>query len=455
MNIMDDQLSLAGMEAAALEPPAAESLPTIDLSFPPRLRRVDRQQVRMIDCSLDELLPADHEARMIWRVVTSLKLAMFEDQIAARGGEPGRAATDPRILIALWLYATCRGVGSGREIDRLRQCHDAYRWLAGGVSLNYHTINDFRVGHEAAMDDLLTQVVAWLAQHELIDVTRVAQDGIRVRAHAGSNTFRSETSLEKLLEEARAHVLALKRQNDPSLSARQRAKHLADAQDYESRLTEALRQLPALEAKQEAACQRSGREKLTTRVSTTDPDARVMKVADGGFRPAYNVQLAVDVKGRAIVGVEVTDAGGDANLDEPMRQQVAQRSGGQVKEQLMDGGYAGLEAIDKAETSGVTVYAPVGKPHKPEADPHARKVKDTDATFAWRQRMATEEAKTIYKQRASTVETVNGDLAEHRGLRQFPVRGSPKVRCVSMWMALAYNILRFGSDLFTAACEKS
>jgi transposase len=452
---MDEQLPLAGMDAGGAAGPPTGGAKPIDLDVPPRLRRVDRSQTRLISSSLDELLAAEHQARTVWRVVERLDLSRFESQVAARGSGPGRAATDPRILVALWLYAALDGVGSGREIDRLRACHDAYRWLAGGVSLNYHTINDFRVGHEQALDGLLTQVIATLVKHGLVGVTRIAQDGMRVRANAGSNTFRSASSLRRLLDEAGAHVEALKRQNDPALSAQQQAKRLADAQDREARLTEALAQLPALREAQQKRAKRSSQQKRKTRVSTTDPDARVMKMPDGGFRPAYNVQLATDTASRAIVGVEVVNAGGDGGLDAPMRDQVEERSGGKVQEHLVDGGYTKLEAIDQAEQAGVTVYAPVNRPNKPDADPHARKTDDTDATFAWRQRMATDEAKAIYKNRGATIETVNADLAQHRGLRQFPVRGSPKVRCVALWLALAYNILHFSLPLIAAACEKS
>lgn len=446
---MDDQLPLPGMD-----PPTGASAPkAIDTALPPRLRRADRAQAVMLPCSLDELLADDHTARMVWKTVCSLDLSQFEDTVAARGSEPGRAATDPRILIALLLYAAVEGVGSGREIDRLCGCHDAYRWIVGGVSLNYHTLNDFRVGHEKALDQLLAQIIAILVKKELIDVTRLTQDGIRVRASAGSNTFRSESTLEKLQEEAKAHLESLKTQDDPALSAQQQAKRMADAKDKAARLDEALKQLPALRESQEESCKRSGRKKHETRVSTTDPDCRVMKMPDGGFRPAYNVQLAADTQGRAIVGVEVTNSGSDSGLDAPMREQVEERSGGQVKEHLLDGGYTSLEAIDKAETNDVKIYAPVDKPNKPDADPFVRKAKDTDKTFEWRERMATDAGKAIYKLRGSTIETINADLAQHRNMRQFPVRGSPKVRCFALWMALVYNILRFGTELIAAACE--
>ena len=320
------------------------------------------------------------------------------------------------------------------------------------MSLNYHTINDFRVDHGEALDALFTQVIALLVKQDLIDVTRLTQDGVRVRASAGSSSFRRGSTLTRLRDEARAHLEALQKQNDPAWSARQQAKRLADAKDRDARLAEALRQLPLRQAAQRQAAKRSGlAQPRETRLSSTDPDARKMKMACGGFRPAYNVQLAADPTSRAIVGVDLTNEGADSGLDQPMRQQVEQRTGQTVKEHLVDGGYAALDAIDRAEADGVTIYAPVNPPRKAGVDPHARKPKDTDRTFAWRTRMAGDQAKTLYRQRAATIETINGDLTEHRGLRQFPVRGSPKARCVVLWLALAYNILHFGPALLTAA----
>lgn len=450
---MDDQLSLPGMDASP-EPGKR----AIDLSQAPRLRRVDRAQVRMMPASLDQTLPVEHDARLIWAVVTALNFAKFEATIAARGSVPGRAATDPRILAALLLYAAIKGVGSGREIDRLVHCDDGYRWLAGGVSLDYHIINDFRVLHDQALDDLFTQVIASLVKKGLVDVTRLTQDGLRVRASAGTGSFRRESSLLRLQAEAREHLESLKKQNDPAFLTRQQARQLADAEDRAARLRQALDLLPQLREAHEESSQRGGREPQPqeVRVSTTDPDARKMKMPDGGYRPAYNVQLAADPGSRAIVGVDVTGQGVDTAQATPMRRQVEQRTGQKVQEHLVDGGFASLTAIEEGESAGVRMYAPVsskGKHLNPDIDPHDRKKRDTDQTFAWRQRMATEEAKAIYQQRGSTIETINADLAEHRGLRQFPVRGPTKACCVVLWLALAYNIMHFGMDLIAAARE--
>ena len=163
---------------------------------------------------LDARLPADHQARTIWRVVERLDLSAFYDGIAARGSEPGRAATDPKLLVALWLYAAVDGVGNGRKLDRLCREHDAYKWLCGGVSLNYHTLNDFRVAHEKSLDGLFTEVLTALTERGVVRIDRISQDGKRVRASAGSSSFHCEKTLRRRLKEVRAYVEELKRQPD-------------------------------------------------------------------------------------------------------------------------------------------------------------------------------------------------------------------------------------------------
>jgi transposase len=410
----------------------------------PRLRRPDRTQVLLRPLCLDELLPPDHDARIICAVVKRLDLSAFYKPLQARGSDPGRAATDPALLVTLWLYATMNGMGRGRELARLCESHDAYRWICGGVRVNYHTLNDFRVGFEKELDELFTQVLALLVHHGVVTVERISQDGTRVRASAGSSSFRSEEALEKRVAEMQAHVDALKTQleaPDTEDSARKQAAQQRAAQDRLSRAAAALKELPKI-AQAKAKQKNKPSKHREARVSTTDAEARFMKMPGGGSRPAYNVQLAADIESRAIVGVEVTNAGSDVNESEPMRKQVEQRTGQKVEEHLMDGGYVGLESIDRASKEGVTIYAPVPKPRK-AANPYEPRKGDTPGVAAWRRRMGTEEAKAIYKERASTVETVNGDLKCWRGLGPFVVRGLRKVRCIALWSALAYNVMHF------------
>ncbi len=395
--------------------------------------------------SLDERLPVDHPARTVWSAVERLDLSRFYEALKARGSEPGRPATDPKLLVALWLYAATEGEGRGREVARLCRCHDAYRWLCGGVSVNYHTLNDFRVGHEAALDELFTDVLVTLIRHGVVKVRRISQDGMRVRANAGSSSFRREPTLRKQLKEVREHIEALKRQGDGELSAREKAAQERAAQRREARLEAALAELPKIKATK-ATYRNKNRQEKPPRVSITDPEARVMRMPDGGYRPAYNVQLATDTESRAIVGVDATNAGSDGNQATPMREQIQRRTGLKEQEYLMDGDYVGLDSIEAAEKEGVEVYAPPPEPKKGD-DPYARRKTDSDEIAAWRQRMATDEAQKVYRIRCATSETVNADLRTYRGLGPLMVRGLPKVRCIVLWSALAYNLMHFSEVL--------
>jgi transposase len=426
-----------------------------------RLRRPDRSQVTMrVECD-DQLIAPGHAARTIWSVVAKLDLSAFHEPIKARAGVRGRDATDPRLLVALWLYAATRGVGSARELARLCVESRPYRWLCGGVTLNHHTLSDFRVGYAAALDALFTQVLAALVGQGLVKVWRISQDGTRVRACAGAASFRRGQRLGQLLEQAKAHVAQLRAlladpEKSAGLSARKQAARLRAARDRQARLEEALAVLPKLAARQQAAIKQAGNgkygKKLKTnqpRVSTTDAEARVMKMPDGGFAPAVNVQLATDTASRAIVGVEVCDAGSDKGQAEPMRKQVEDRTGATVREHLIDGGFLVLEEIDRAAEAGVTLFVPPPAPRDPSkaGSEYEPKPSDTPAQVQWRQRMGAEPAKTIYKERAATSETVNADLKQHRGLVQMSVRGLAKAKCVALWCALAYNLMHFGSAL--------
>jgi transposase len=406
-----------------------------------RLRYANREQVEMRICSLDRLLPIDHEARLVWAYVTDLDLSAVRAQIKAVEGRPGANATDPRILFSLWLYATLRGIGSARELDR--RCDPdtgelPFQWIGGGVTVNYHTLADFRTAHGDVLDQLLTRSVAVLLDQELVSMTRVAQDGMRVRASAGASSFRRGPRLQAFLEDAEAQVEALKKElaADPAAgNRRERAAQQRAAADRVGRVRQALEQLPA------AAAAKKADEKDQARVSTTDPDARVMKMGDGGFRPAFNVQFATDTQTQVIVGVDVRNAGSDQGQLAPLVEQLEARYQQKPAEMLIDGGFTKKEDIETLGEAGTKVYGPVPKPKDPARDPHTPLEKDTPAVAEWRQRMGTPEAKEIYKQRASTAECVNAQ-ARNRGLQQFRVRGLAKVKAVLLWYVLVHNLIR-------------
>ena len=448
---MSEADSVAGQEAQEAKPEV-------------RLRRAERRQIAMVVQCPDDLVGPSHAVRMVMAVVEKLDVSGFCEPIKAREGQAGRDATDPQLLVGLWLYACIRGIGSARELARRCEESAPLRWLCGGVSVNHRLLSDFRSDHGAALDGLFTQVIAALVDQEVVQVSRVSQDGVRVRVSAGASSFRREEGLQKLLEEAKRHVEELQQQLESpaqaaGLSARQKAARRRAAKEKQQRLEQAIAQLPELKKKQEEAAKRAGQGKCgqkirdkELRVSTSDAETRRMKMPNGGFNPAVNVQLATDTASRAIVGVEVSNEGYDsADLSEAMRQQVEKRTAGKIQQHVMDGGYLRKEDIERAHEQGVELFVPP----KPAKNPQNRgrelepKRGDSEAVLAWKQRMANAEGKQIYKERAATSETVNADLRSYRGLTQITVRGLNKAKCVALWCALAYNVMHFATRLIT------
>jgi len=418
----------------------------------------------MLPRCVDDEVGSHHPVRTVMRVVEQLDVSGFCEPIRARQGVAGRDATDPRLLVGLWLYGCVRGIGSARELARRCEESAPFRWLCGGVTVNHRLLSDFRTDHADALDDLFTQVVVSLVDKKLVRVSRISQDGVRVRVSAGSNSFRREERLQHLLEQAQQQVLELRKQLDSpaqaaAMTARQRAARQRAVESRQRRLEEAIAQLPELKQKQAEAAERAGEGKCgerirarQPRVSTTDGCTRVMKMANGGFNPAVNVQLAADTESRAILAVEVSNQGSDsAGLSEPMRQQVEQRTGGKVEQHLVDGGYMRTEDIEQAHQQGVELFVPP-KPAR-NAQNRGRELEpkpgDSDAVLAWKQRMASAEGQKIYKDRAATSETVNADLRMYRGLVPLTVRGLEKITCVALWCALAHNLLHFGNALLS------
>lgn len=413
----------------------------------PRLREPVRDQVELRAVDLEALLGADHPARMIWSYVSGLDLRELEEGVRARAHTPGQAPVSPRLLLALWLYATSDGVGSARALAQLCTSHDAYRWLCGGVSVNYHGLSDFRVGQGALLDRLLSEHLASLSVAGVIDLDEVVQDGVRVRAAAGAGSYRRRRTLKKELRKAHRLVarLAREREADPDAgNRRRRAAAERAARERAQRVQAALAKLEEIEAERERRSKTNKKEvakQKEPRASTTDAEARVMKMADGGFRPAYNLQFATDTAAQVITGVELDNSGGDMAQMTPMLDQLERRYEQLPEEMLVDGGFANREAIDAAAQRAVTVYAPVPRPKDRDRDPHVPRPGDAPGVAAWRERMGTEQARDIYRERAATAECVNA-IARNRGLRQFGVRGRTKARAVALWYAIAHNMMR-------------
>jgi len=439
----------------------------------PRLRCADRRQAVMRCATLDECLPEDHRARLVWTYVEGLDLGRLYQKVKAVEGHAGHPPIDPKILLALWLYATLDGVGAAREIDRLCDEHQAYQWICGGVSVNYHTLADFRTQPVEVLDQLLTDSVAALMHEGLVTLERIAQDGVRVRASAGAASFRRRPTLEECQAQAQEQVRVLREEvaADPAAAAaRQRGARQRAAQERAGRLGQALAEMAELERKRQAQAPKAPpappaspspdesdrgpggspaskpagpKPPAPPRVSTTDPEARVMKMADGGYRPAFNVQYATDTASQVVTGVAVSNSPSDQGQMAPMVGQHAGRYGQRPAAVLVDGGFVTLADIEKvgAAPQAVAVYAPVPEPRKAGQDRYQRRKDDSDLIAAWRQRMGSEAAKAIYKERAATAECVNA-LARGRGLYRFLVRGLSKARAVALWFALAHNLMR-------------
>jgi transposase len=475
----------SGEEAVLFERLSDQTAPKREGGGVPRLRHAERRQIEWRPYSLDDLVPEDHRVRLVWRFVEGLDLKPLLARIKAVEGHAGHAVADPRILMALWLYATVKGIGSARELARQCEENVAFRWLCGGVGMNAKSLADFRVDHGSVLERLLVDSFTALMQAGVACLDRVAQDGMRVRASAGASSFRRHSTLEECRREAEKAVHDLRAQlaADPgSATRKQAAARQRAAAEREERVRAALEVTAELQAQQQeqarlqaeraakdaerAAKQAAqnatdakdetpteaaakGKAKKTEadpkkptepRASTTDAEARTMKMADGGFRPAYNVQFAADTVSGAIVGVSVDNNGSDMGKLAPMSDALAERYGERPRQHLADGGFAKFDDVDTLAGNGVEVFMPAPKPRDVNRDRHVPLPSDSPAVATWRRRMGEEAAKEIYKERAATVELANAQVRNH-GLRQFVVRGLEKVEAVALWFALAHNMM--------------
>jgi len=409
----------------------------------PRLREPKRDQIELRAMDIESLIGEDHPARVIWAYVLGVDLSELENRIKARGERPGHPATSPRLVLALWLYATSQGVGSGRALERLCNSHDAYRWLCGGVSVNYHTLADLRVGCADLLDRLLSEHLAALTKAGLVDLDTLAQDGVRIRANVGASSFRREATLEKHLVTARAVVEELKREVEAHPDAsnqRIRAARERAARERSERVQKAQAALAEIKAKRQQLEQKGGNGKTPKepRASTTDAEARVMKMADAGFRPAYNVQVVSAAGEQIVVAVEVGNNGSDRGLMRPTLERLRAR-GLLPRRHLVDGGFCSAEDIEWAHGQAVEVFCPPTQ-SKSGADPYLPRRGDGAGVAAWRTRMASDAGKAQYQVR-TICECIHARW-RNWDLRQLPIRGIEKVRAVMLLYALTNNVLQ-------------
>ena len=468
-----------------------------DTEFKPRLVPVNRKQMRIVPVDVERLIPEDHEARAIWDFVGSLDLASYYQEIGSIEGEAGRPAYDPRVLMSVWIYAYSRGVGSAREIARRTEYDPPFQWRAAMEIINYHTLSDFRIGHKESLDRIFVEVLGILSAEGLITLERTTQDGTKVKACAGTGSFRKEEKITAHLKMAEEHTRLLQ-DSEEEAGLRQEKAHIRMAQERKERLDHALEEFKKVTKAAEKA-----------RVSMTDPDARIMKQSDGGYAPSYNLQISADAACDIIVAQQISQHPEDFKELIPAIRRIEENTGKKPLQMIADGGYTtrenivamaekGLDfigsfegrtpvhpgqfasrGIDDAFRPDRFVYdheadaytCPHGKVlHHRSTQKRAGKTRSTysarirdcrtcsfreqccekrrsivrplndPAVGAFMEKMKTKEAKDIYKTRAPIAEFPNAWIKQKIGLRQFHVRGLVKVGMEALWACLTYNI---------------
>jgi transposase len=393
----------------------------------------------------------------VWSFVEGLDLQWFYDRIKARGETPGRPATDPRILLALWLYATADGIGSARALARLCEHHTIYRWICGGVGVNHTMLSEFRVDSGEFLDGLLTRSLAALMEEGLITLDEVITDGTKVRAAASRSSMRRRQTLTELEEKACARVAELKQELEADSAAGERRlskRRLSAAEDRARRVAAALAKNPKTAPRDDEGDQsegdeppaggKSGKPPKEERVSTTDPDAPLMRLADGAVRPAYNVQVASACG--FVVAIDPVQRRNDRGLAPAIVAQVKQRCGKLPDRLLADTGAMTAADIDTlAQTHpSMQVFSP--PPARKDASKPASKARyernraaEPQCLKEWRARMDSEEGQAVYKRRSNT-EHVHARL-KNRGFDHMVLRGLAKVRTACLLHAVTHNLM--------------
>lgn len=412
-----------------------------------RVARPVRNQAGWEMVDLDQLLGPEHPVRMVASFVEGLDLSELYDGIRARAHGPGRDAIDPALLLSLWLWAVIDGVGSAREVARLCERDLAYRWLCGGVGVNYHALSDFRSGHAEVLDRLLTDSVSALVSEGLVELEVLAHDSLKVRAAAGSSSFRRSERLMLIRKGVEERIGFLKAELDqaPDAGAKRKAKARLRAQEDRlertRRAQERLKELEAAQAKRRRKDRidpKTGKDK-EVRVSTTDPDARVLVMAGGERRPAFSLQITTDPKSLVAVGLSVHD-GPDQGQIRPALEQIKARYDVRPKTKLADCGFCDKKDISFAHQWGTEAVIPSNREAKQGDQAYATAYGNHMPGIAeWRRRMVDEATKALYKLRCQT-ECVHAQL-RNRGLQLLRLRGRTKVRAEVLIHLLAHNMV--------------
>ncbi len=351
---MGEQQVLVELEQRPAKP--RQAVPVDQL----QLRQPNRDQFTYAAIEVERLVPADHLVRAIWELSGMLDLSGFAAHLETRKESAGRPAWDPRLLVAIWIWAYSERMSSAREIARQSRYRPELEWLCGMAVVNHHTLSDFRVFHSKALENLLTQVLALLSQEGLVDLEQVAVDGTRIRAQASGGSQRRRPTLERHLEQAREAVRQLSEEADDEGSNRRRqAARKRTLRERVERMEQALEELPKVEAGK-----RDEEQRRQARVSESEPEARPQHESNGGWGLGYNAQLATDAKEKIVVGVELTNNASDAGQLTPTLDDVEGRFERTPKQVLADGGYANQANIEALAAAEIEYATPAPAPDK-------------------------------------------------------------------------------------------
>lgn len=482
-----------------------------------RIIEVNRRQNVLRAVDVERLIDDDHQARAIWEFVGKMDLSRFYASIGSVEGEAGRAAWDPKVLICVWIYAYSRGIGSAREIERRCGFDPAFQWLTGMEVINYHTLSDFRMSGEVALNELFSQVIGLLSADGLITLERVMHDGTKVRAKASSDTFRREERIREYLKLAEKQIEAMGDPRKEDLSRRQEKARERAHRERKEKLQLALNELEKIQKSK--SCKEA---KEQARASVSDPEARIMKQSDGGFAPNYNAQISTDSAHGIVVGASLTQNGSDYNELIPALNTIEAEMGKLPKHIVVDGGYtsreniigAAIRKVDFIGSVGVgnsnltlgqmkrrgvsedffsdkfmfdvdinSYICPAGKTltykgketspgkinhiyqantqdcfscsFKQRCCPGTKKGRslikaiEDPIVVAFKEKMKTEQAQQIYKQRGAIAEFSNAWLKSKIGLRQFCVQGIRKAQLELKWACMALNIQQWARLAWT------
>lgn len=421
-----------------------------------RVKRADRRQPAFEMVDLERLVPADHRVRDVWWFVETLDLGMLYARIKARGETAGRPAADPRILLALWLYATIESIGSARALGRLCEHHLIYRWICGGVGVNHDLLRRFRNESGDFLDQLLSQSLTALIEEGLIELDEMITDGTKVRASASRSSMHRKPRVAEIEAALTQRIAGLRAELDADPAATERrlkARQLAATEQRARRVRAARDKFASREAERAVrAKQRPGEAARAAadppRVSISDPDARLMKMADGATRPCYNVQ--VGTADEFVVAIQPTDRGNDRGLAPAVVAEMQRRCGRAPARLLADTTAMTEDDIVgfAASHPGMAVFAPP-KACSETASPASRAryerelARQPECLRDWRARMGSDAGKQVYGRRSRT-EHPHARM-KNCGFGRMLVRGMAKVRAVCLLHAVAHNFILAGA----------